>query len=241
MEFYEPLTDIPEEATADLYLQLAHCFKGQKLQAQAEKYFQTTIQLDENNIEARMELAKMYESLGEQEQAFIYVNEVMMIQNRQSAQPMKQRKRGRRPKVDESAPVQSKETSGHGSDDEGAALMKEHRHKKQRLADPVAKMEEEASRAEQLQCQYRTLRSQHEAMLNGNPEAAQVWMKAARDLTDDFRGVRSFYPFEKYVHFVGYKKKESRAGADVPLDEATAMAERLSQRLFTSIPAMLIS
>lgn len=220
---------------------MGYCFLGDKLQGQAEECFQAAIQLDENNIEARMELAKLYESLNEQEQAFIYVNEVMKIQNCENPlQPLKRRKRGRKPKVDEPSSVQgkeSKETSGQASDDEHLASTKQPNHKRLRLADPQAKLEEEMKRAEQLQFQYRTLRSEREEMLNGNREAARAWMMAARDLTDDFRSVRSFYPFEKYVRFIGYKVQESRAGADVPLDdEATAMAERLSNRSFHPAP-----
>jgi general transcription factor 3C polypeptide 3 (transcription factor C subunit 4) len=234
LEFYGPLKEVPEENTGDLYVQMGYCFQAEKRQAAAEECFQTAIQLDEQNVEARMQLAKMYESLNEQEQAFIYVNEVMSIQNGQNAQSLKKRKRGpRKAKADEPQSEQSKEVSQQPSDDEDLASVNQHKHKRRRLADPKGKLEEETSRAEQLQLQYRTLRSRRVEMLNGNRQAARAWMAAARDLTDDFRAVRSFYPFEKHLRFLGYRATEYHAGADIALDdEATAMAERLSQRLF---------
>jgi len=86
---------------------MGRCFQRDELQVQAEECFQTAIQLDENNIEARMELAKMYESLNEQEQAFIYVNEVMSIKNGQNAKPVKQRKRGPRKAKEPKEPKRS--------------------------------------------------------------------------------------------------------------------------------------
>ena len=245
--FYEPLKQIPEENTGDLHLQMGYCFKGDSLQVQAEECFQTAIQLDEENVEARMELAKMYESLNEQEQAFIYVNEVMSIQSGKNAEPLKQRKRGPRKlkahepfldhttaQAEEQTRVQTGEAHQQASDNEDLESPKNAKHKARRLANPTVKLADETSRAEQLQIQYRILRGKREDMQEGNRQAARAWMTAARELTDDFRSVRSFYPYDKYVRFVGYRAQESAAGAEVPLDdEATLMAERLSKRLFS--------
>ena len=237
LRFYEPLKRIPQETTGDLYVQMGYCFLGDKLQMQAEECFHAAVQLDEHNIEARIELAKMYESLNEHEQAFIYVNEVMSIRRIQNPAPVKRRRRGgRQAKVDGSPLVQSKEASEQGSDDEEFTAVKYYKYKRHRLADPDGKLEEETTRTELLQIQYHTLRRKYEEMRNGNHEAVHAWMTAARDLTDDFRSVRSFYPYDKYVRFLGYKEKEAGSVADGSLDsELAAMVERLSQRRFPSI------
>ena len=244
LEFYEPLKQVSEENTGDLHLQIGYCFKGEKLQAQAEESFQTAIQLDEDNVEARMELAKMYESLNEQEQAFIYVNEVMSIQNAKNAKKLTRKRGPRRPKANEPPSVEATEQTTGPTNEEPEQVVEDEdlespqkpKHKPRRLADATVKLADETSRAEQLQLQYRTLRSNRQEMLEGNRQAARAWMTAARDLTDDFRGVRSFYPYEKYMRFVGYKAQESAAGADVSLDdEATVMAERLSKRMSSLI------
>jgi general transcription factor 3C polypeptide 3 (transcription factor C subunit 4) len=224
------LKKIPQEATGDFYVQMGFCCLNNNLQMQAEECFQTAIQVDENNVEARMELAKMYETLNEQEQAFIYINEVMSIQRTQEAKPVKRRKyTRRRARVDAPLLIQP-EASDPGSDDEDFAPVKHYNYKRHRLVDPKGRVEEETTRTEQLQGCYSTLRSKREEMRNGDPEAARAWIKAARELTNDFRSVRSFYPYDKYMRFIGYKEGEARAGAEVPLDkELFDMADRLSK------------
>jgi general transcription factor 3C polypeptide 3 (transcription factor C subunit 4) len=68
-------------------------------------------------------------------------------------------------------------------------------------------------------------------MRSGDAASTEAWMDAARDLTDDFRGFKTFYPLDKYIRFLGYSG-DSRIAAETPLDiDLTAMAERLSRGL----------
>jgi general transcription factor 3C polypeptide 3 (transcription factor C subunit 4) len=61
---------------------------------------------------------------------------------------------------------------------------------------------------------------------------------AARDLTDDFRSFKKFYPLDKYIKFLGYSGG-SRLEAETPLDQdLTAMAERLSRGLSTQFQSV---
>lgn len=213
---------------------MGYCFLGRKLQQQAEECFQTAIQVDENNIEARMELAKMYENLNEQEQAFIYVNEMIIIQN-QTVKPVLRRKRDRRePRTEEQRSAQPDDSSGQSSDDEEPST-KPSSYKRRRLADPEGKVEEEKNRTDHLQRQYRTIWREHEGMRNGDREATRAWMTAARELTNEFRSVRSFYPYDSYIQFLGYKTHEASAGEVTLDDELSTMAERLSQRTSHSV------
>jgi general transcription factor 3C polypeptide 3 (transcription factor C subunit 4) len=102
-------------------------------------------------------------------------------------------------------------------------------YKPRRLADPTEKQKEENARAEQLQGQYCTMLNEHEGMRSGNIRATADWMEAARDLTDDFRSFKLFYPWDKYIKFLGYSSG-TRAHAETQLDsDLTDMAERLSR------------
>jgi general transcription factor 3C polypeptide 3 (transcription factor C subunit 4) len=79
LTFYQPLKRIPEHATASLYTQIGICFQGNQLILNAEESYQMAIQFDENNLQARVELAKMYEDLGERAQALFYLTDAWLI------------------------------------------------------------------------------------------------------------------------------------------------------------------
>jgi general transcription factor 3C polypeptide 3 (transcription factor C subunit 4) len=213
--FYQPLKQIPGLANdASLYVQMGKCFLNEQLDLPAEECLQTAIQLDRDHIEARMLLARFYEKLNEQEQAFIYVNEVLSL---------------RRSKH----PSSSQDNKTSGSLHKGQSFMPSKGprscYKPRRLADPNERLKEEKARAEQLQSQYYTLRRAHLQMTGGDEGSTDVWMDAARDLTDDFRGFKPFYPWDKYVRFLGYTG-DTRLQAETPLDsDLTAMADRLSR------------
>ena len=222
---------------------MGFCYLKDKLQREAEESFHTAIQVEENNTEARVQLAKMYESLNEQEQAFIYVNEVLAIKRIQNPEPVNARRRRRGQfTVDAPPPMESKESSN--SEDEDLTPLKFYTYKRRRLADPKRKLEEETSRADQVMNQYYIFQTKLDRMRNGDAEAVREWMTATRDLTDDFRSVRRFYPYDKYARFLGYKEKELRAQAEAQVEapteegELVAMVDRLSQCL---LPLFLIA
>lgn len=226
LTFYQSLKRYPDLRTPAFYIGMGKCFQGIGFGFKAEDCFQMAIKMDDDNVDARMELATMYEQLGEQEQAFIYVNEVMSIKRAQNfklrpgLKPSEKRARIDGPLPEPDTPKSE------------LALMPTRvprTYKPRRLAEPAEKLKDEAARTEQLQSQYHTMRNAHKGMRNGDLQATNEWLGAARDLTDDFRGFKPFYPWEKYVKFLGYTCG-SRASAEIPLDSnLTAMAERLSQ------------
>ncbi|KAH8815777.1 hypothetical protein F5884DRAFT_852241 [Xylogone sp. PMI_703] len=221
LTFYEPLKSIAGQSDALLQVQLGICYLRMSMKQQAEECFQTAIQIDENNIEARIQLAKLYEELNEQKQAFIYVNEVMSLRRAQGL-------------------ASSENDPGtEGAQTDAQYLMTDERprksqYKPRRLANPVDRLKDEAARAEQLHTQYLIMQSERGRMRDGNEEAMQAWMDAAGDLVDDFRSCKTFYPWDKYVHFLGYSR-DSKLQAQTPLDsDISAMADRLSQNLGAS-------
>lgn len=216
LKFYEPLKETSEKSDATFHIQMGKCFLKENLGLQAEECFQIAIQVDENDIEARMQLAKMYEDLNERKQAFIFVSEIIRIRKRQ---PQILRKRYRK--------------RANGDDGTLTESKRNHRsYKRHRLADPAERLKEESARAKQLQDQYFSMQLEHEGMRNEDTKSTQAWMEAAQDLTDDFRSLKNFYPWDKYSRFLGYTA-DNRLLAMAPLDiELAAMADRLSQCLF---------
>ena len=217
--FYEPLKQISGQADdALLYVQMGKCFLNEEMNLPAEECLQTAIQLDQRHIEARMLLAMLYEKLNEQEQAFIYVNEVLSL----------------RRSLTHSISQKGNENGDYPHNGESFMPAKGPRssYKPRRLADPNERLIEERARAEQLQTQYYTLRRVREHMRHGDERSTSAWMDAAKDLTDDFRGFKTFYPWDKYVRFLGYSG-DVRLQAETPLDsDLTAMADRLSRSWF---------
>ena len=231
LSFYQSVKRVPGLATASVYIQMAKCFKGNGLEFKAEECFQTAIQVDENNIEARIELAKMYEALNQQEQAFIFINEIIAINRREESQNISPRKPRRQYRKKGALPLPA--PPPESSNDQSFVSIKRPRtYKPRRLADPAERVKEETARADQLQRRYLTLQREYERMRVGDGTSTQKWMEAAKDLVDDFRGCKAFYPWDKFVRFLGYSR-DARIQVETPLDSnLIAMADRLSQSLF---------
>ena len=228
LKFYQSIKRYSSLESSSLYIEMGRCFQGIRLGFKAEDCFQMAIQMDDDNIEARMELAKMYELLGEQEQAFIYVNEVMSIKRSQNARLRPGPKPGRN-----LAKISGPQTESEAPKWDVSMMPTKvpRAYKPRRLADPTEKQKEEKARAEQLQNQYYIMRKEHQSMRNGDVRAMNDWMDAARDLTDDFRSFKLFYPWDKYIEFLGYTGG-TRAQAETPLEsDLTDMVERLSRSL----------
>jgi general transcription factor 3C polypeptide 3 (transcription factor C subunit 4) len=206
LTFYEALHRLRVQTDPSLFLQMGKCYLSQKLNTQAEEFFQAAIHLDENNIDARVQLAKMYEDLNEQEQAFIYVSEIMKIRR---ARDLEQR-------------------------NDASKTMRNTHYNTQRLVDPAERQRQESLRAERLQEQYTVMRLEQSGMRARREGPTLAWMEAAQDLIEDFRSFKTFYPWDKYVHFLGYTgsaQAQAHTGA-TPLDaDLAAMADRLSHSI----------
>lgn len=295
--FYEPLLTLEESVSPELYLELGRSYRALGAHGKAEECFQNCIQLDEDHIDARVQLAEMYEELKLEEQAFLYVNEIMALR-RQKNVPIKPRKPRRRKAAPDSADdatakmipklaaktsmkakAKANTTATSGSiagvdddvektaDGDAAAYSDSHTYtddddgggsgsgsatadgdafvatkrarklyyKPRRLADPSERRKEEDMRKQRLLEQYDVMQQVGARMRRGERQATKLWMEAARDLIADFRSCKFFYPWDKYVQFLGYKgpaarKKASADNTEVdPLDaNLDAMADRLS-------------
>lgn len=201
-----------------------------KRNREAEESFQMAIAIDQDNIDARVHLAKMYEELDEQEQAFIYVNEIMNLR-RAHNQRKKQNEESEDPAVnnDTLMPPRARPKSYY---------------KPRRLINAEERQKQEAATAERLQEQYSIMRLQRNGMRAGDLGSTLAWMRAAAELIEDFRSFKTFYPWDKYARFLGYTagaaRDQPQTGA-TPLDADLAeMANRISSSMLY-IPLIPIS
>ncbi|RYP72438.1 hypothetical protein DL771_004233 [Monosporascus sp. 5C6A] len=85
--FYEPLWNVPDALDANALLKAGRCYLSLGDKRQAEECFTAAIDVDELNyqpcIDARLELARMYEAAREDREAYILVSEALKLQEAQ--------------------------------------------------------------------------------------------------------------------------------------------------------------
>lgn len=218
--FYTALSKISGQNDASLYVQMGKCYLSGKLNDQAEDCLHSAIHIDQNNIEARIQLAKLYESLNEQEQAFIHLSEIMKIRRRVEWKKFERTSKEGPHSIDEELPPVNVGRESHSNP--------------KRLVDPAERQRQENLVAARLQDRYAMMRSQQNAMRAGQNGPTIAWMEAAQELIEDFRGFKMFYPWDKYVRFLGYTGiagDQAYSGA-TPLDvDLAAMVDRISHSI----------
>lgn len=220
LKFYQALLKAGHDQDATLRLEIGKCYLRTGQDREAEESFQTTIHLDRDNIDARVELARMYEDLDDQEQAFIYVNDLIRLRREQSNRK-RQNEEEEDPVVDDDAfmPAVARRTRSY--------------YQTKRLMNKEERRRKEAETAERLLEKYSVMRLERNGMREHDPRATKAWMEAALEMIEDFRGFKQFYSTEKYVRFLGYNgagREQPLTGA-TPLDNDLAeMAKRISSR-----------
>ncbi|KAI1355681.1 hypothetical protein F5Y01DRAFT_269512 [Xylaria sp. FL0043] len=251
LRFFEPLLSIPEVLDSAILLAAGRCYLDAGDKRQAEECFSAAIDADESNdeasIDARYELAKMYEAAREEQEAYILVNEALRLQQAH----------------DEAEGDYDEEEMGEyqGSEDDAGNRLRKARSRNQRAArrlkprttKPVVLDKdgreirrprprrkvfgrseevtlEEKRRAEELAAAWRTVHSAREAADNVKRTGpSDVFMQAAKELVDDFRSCKGFYTWEKYLTHLGIDEdKQVYVSRNRNLIE---MKERLSHNL----------
>lgn len=224
LDYYLPLAPGAGAEGASLQLKMGNCWLAEKADQEAELCFQNAVQMEEDNIPARMELARLYERLNEKEQSFMYVNEIIAIRRtqRQVEDPES---------VPKSLDAAASKKPRRKQTSFASIRRPQSRYVPRRLLHPAERLKEEAARAEHLQSQYSIMKIELERMRAGDETATLKWMEAAEDLIDDFRGFKTFYPWDKYVKFLGYSN-DDKFQAETKLEtDLTEMADRLSKKL----------
>ncbi len=191
------------------------CFISEKQDQDAEECFWEAIKLDEYSIDARMGLAKMYERLSQPEKASSYVEEILVLKSGQSGDsaPLKI---AHLPNI---APKAVGDEGPSPSLDENSSIDTRARAHKLRVKSRGGQdAQVQIAKAEHLQLEYFRLNKNQEGMRRGEPAATRVWMEAAEALTQDFRGFKILYPWDKYLPFQGWSTTNARIRAEISLE-----------------------
>ncbi|KAL2124409.1 hypothetical protein VTJ04DRAFT_774 [Mycothermus thermophilus] len=203
-----------------------HMARGEK--AAAEECFIAAIEEDEDHIEARVQLANMYEGEEMQEgreEAFLLVREAMNLEARRGLVDGSRRRR----KPCEGPPRPRKPRDPN----------KKSNYVPRRLINAEKRRQHEMQMTAVAAANFQRLRENEARAQAGDPLAMKEWMRAAKELVDDFRSYKQFYPWEKYIKYLGYggsSGAEVQGGAAVPARNMrlAAMEERLRQGLAPS-------
>ncbi|KAI1094687.1 TPR-like protein [Rostrohypoxylon terebratum] len=263
LRYYEPLRE-PDLLDTESLVRAGRCYLSIGDKRQAEECFTAAIDQDEINseacIDARYELAKMYEAAREEREAFILVNEAIRLQE-----------------VRDQAALEAEQDLGEDNEDdqgEGDLALPEHplvpSTKKEKVAKPkrakrppkpkvekikripkerkpkapkpasrrrkvFARTEEvelaEKKRAAELAEAWQVV---HESRTSSDADAkgpSNTFMSAAGELVDDFRSYKEFYSWDKFLAHLNIHQAREKIEAQKGNHRLIAMAERLSHTL----------
>ncbi|KAK0736921.1 hypothetical protein B0T21DRAFT_347348 [Apiosordaria backusii] len=226
LDLYKHIADTEGTASIDADFLVCqgryHISLGEK--QTAEECFIAAIEDDEDHIEARVQLANMYEGEQEQEgreEAFLLVHEAMNLQAKLG--PRKRRgPYGPRKNTGPRKPRKPRDPNAPKS-----------KYVPRRLLNAEKRRQQEIEQTKEATKNFQLLQEVEGRALLGDDEAKASWMKAAKSLVDDFRSYKRFYPWDKYIKFLGYVNPAEGGQQAVPARnlKLAAMEERLRQNL----------
>ncbi|KAK1659350.1 RNA polymerase III transcription factor tfiiic [Colletotrichum godetiae] len=242
LDYYELLRNSIYGQDATLLLQLGRCYLRKSDNAAAEDCLLKAIQVDETSIDARIELAAMYEKEKEEEEAYILVTEAIALQGINDEGGMTGDSRGYM------GGIGNHRLSASGLAD-GTKSRRRREYKRQpantgivrpryrpkRLVAPDQRMQEERARADELTRRYEVVRSLKKEIQAGDHSLIPTWMAAAGDLVGEFRSFRKFYPWDKYLKFLGAANDVVFSASSRTQPGLSELAERLSKNMAPSL------
>lgn len=237
LRFLEPLQQDGRHTDTSFFLSLGSCYRKAGLKAEAEECYHTVIKSDEENVEARVQLAKICEELGKPEQAFTYLNQFITI-SRRDAENQSRIQQGSSPKPGrprKSLPTLRPEAKPLPPTTK-IAQSKSDREEKDKI---------EHDRSENIRTLYTEFHTLQDQMRAGSSVATAQWMETASTLIEDFRSCRALYPLDRYMRFFGYtsdaRKQATQTRAGAALAEMKALAGRLQASIGSSTSILLDS
>ncbi|KAK3357327.1 hypothetical protein B0T25DRAFT_589631 [Lasiosphaeria hispida] len=225
INLYKQIAGMNGEITVDADVLVTqgrcHMLLGDK--SAAEECFIAAIEDDQDHIEARIQLANMYEGEQEQEgreEAFLLVRQALNLEASGTGERKKGRRRG------PYGPRKPREKK------EGQKERKS-KYVPRRLINAEKRKQQDLEMTEVAGKNYQAMQEVRDRVVEGDEHATETWMKAAKDLIDDFRSYKEFYPWEKYIKYLGYGGTVISGQSSAPARSIrlAAMAERLQQNL----------
>lgn len=238
LRFYMPLQQTNEYADVSFFMAMGDCLRQLDKLEDAENCYLTVAEHDSRHIQSRVQLARLYDSLGMAEEALKYVNEAVLLE-RQEIRGDRRRKDTRLEQL-----VLEFKTADMGVDvgaaplrplapkpagDEGSTVTLT------TVAGRKRSVEIGVDRTENVLYLYKKLSQLQPKVEEGNAEATEDWLDIADALLREFRSNRAFYPAQRSLTFLGYSrdayKKGAKTKSDTIMDEMQEMASRLQESL----------
>ncbi|KAH8880755.1 TPR-like protein [Thozetella sp. PMI_491] len=214
----------------------------------AEECFIAAIEADDENIDGRYELAKMYESEQQKdgrEEALVLVNEAL---NLEALQEQREEEEREREEFNRKIIASRRKPRGQYRKRTREELDERRQAKRSRNQDPNKRRfmprrfvdddkkrkadEERSKEIKQMYGKLQSLRPQMAALDDDgkpNEEAINSWKDVAGNLVAEFRSNKDFFPWEKYILYVASNPVGGAAARRST--KLTIMAERLQQTL----------
>ncbi|KAI0014150.1 TPR-like protein [Xylariaceae sp. FL0662B] len=255
LHYYEPLR-VRELLDAESLVRTGRCYLDAGDKRQAEECFTAAIDTDESNdeasIDARYELAKMYEAAREEREAFILVNEAIRLQEaREEARQNEDEEDLGEDNEDyrEGLLLLPTTSAGHGGQDKSKGAKRPSKSKDEKSKPKLRELKPKAptrrrpkvfARAEELKIEeerraaelaeaWQVVRDSRGQYGPDDKGPSKSFMAAAKDLIDDFRSYKEFYSWDRYLAHLGIGQDPERSRMKNP--NLVAMAERLSHNL----------
>lgn len=231
-KYLEVLREISGEPDADILLQLGRCYLVSGQQPDAEECFIYAIEADPDSIEPRVELANMYEKAREDEEALILAAEAIALRsaqqpgegslNLESASRIRDQSRLQFRQGDEAIDPRLRSRTSQRP-------VIPRRYRPKRLAAPGQRRREEQAHAAKLSRQYETVRDLKRQIRDGREDLIDTWMQSSRELVDNFRSLKQFYSWDKYLQFLGSKGPVQQPSQEQAGNQLFQMYERLTR------------
>ncbi|KAF9875669.1 RNA polymerase III transcription factor tfiiic [Colletotrichum karsti] len=237
LDYYELLRHSVYGQDATLLLQLGRCYLYRSDLAAAEDCFLMAIHVDEESFHARVELARVYEKSREEEEALILVNEAMALrgiddeEDRLAGGSRDANRRSRGSTLaDGTKPRRKRDTQS-----KPASGLVRPRYRTRKLVAPDQRLQEERARADELTRRYGIARNLKKDIQAGNHSLIPTWMAAAEELVNEFRSFRKFYPWDKYLKYLGAANDVVFSASSRMQPGLSELAERLSKNIAPSL------
>ncbi|EED16842.1 RNA polymerase III transcription factor TFIIIC subunit (Tfc4), putative [Talaromyces stipitatus ATCC 10500] len=220
LRFYRPLQLTEDYADVSFFLAMGECAFACSDLSLAESCYLTVAENDSTNLQSRVNLAKLYETMGERDRALYFVNQAVLL-GRES------RGRNRRRRKDRRIAQLAKEFQG----DAHVSTRIVPRHLANEVSRREALQDSDANRPQQVQYLYSKMNDLRPRMRDGDTDATEDWLDIADALLHDFRTNRVFYPLQKNMIFLGYSREEQKGARkkETVMGEVQEVAERLKE------------
>jgi general transcription factor 3C polypeptide 3 (transcription factor C subunit 4) len=206
LEFYEPLQQILDYNDSSYFSDMAFCYRERGLDSKAIDCYRAALVNDSKNLDARRQLALLCQNLC-----------VPNIAPWESVDVVSSRS---------SVGQQSKKITTIGQLREGSPMKQRSSFTMITPRQPLRSIKHatsektlrEKAKDKDSYALYLCMHTLVEQVRLGDVDSRSQWMAAAKQLIENFRTQRVFYPCEKYMRFYGYTKEARKLSLNSKLE-----------------------